>query len=394
MADLTKTKYTGVYYRDSQSDRVFYITYKKSGKKKWEKVGSRSEGITAAYCNKVRAKQTSIERLGDEAPLAIEEKSKKKTPTINEVANQYLESLKDLSDYGATVGRYNNHLIQTFGKKLLTELSSKDIENFIDKKKKEVSFKTGRPYANKTINDMINLLNAIYNYAAKSLEIEIQSPAKSKKKKEHGKGIIRLTEDNARQRYLTLEEIETLYNGIENRAELLKIKVDKTLTTELLIFTKLALCTGARMSSLLNMRKRDFKLSERIVTVKDLKNDSTYTGYLSEGVVNLLNERFKNITPNDCVIGCTPNPKHRVGINKGLQPILNKLFNEGLDVDDSQNRVVIHSLRHTFGSLLAIQGTPIYTIQKLMNHKSIDMTMRYAKLAPDQGKEAVMRLSI
>ena len=30
--------------------------------------------------------------------------------------------------------------------------------------------------------------------------------------------------------------------------------------------------------------------------------------------------------------------------------------------------VVIHSLRHTFASHLAINGTPIFTVQKLMNH--------------------------
>jgi len=68
------------------------------------------------------------------------------------------------------------------------------------------------------------------------------------------------------------------------------------------------------------------------------------------------------------------------------------LFNQSVDNDDRKNRVVPHTLRHTFASQLAIAGTPIYTIQKLMNHKSIEMTMRYAKLAPDQGMDAVMGL--
>lgn len=33
-----------------------------------------------------------------------------------------------------------------------------------------------------------------------------------------------------------------------------------------------------------------------------------------------------------------------------------------------------------------MNGVAIYTIQKLMNHKDINMTLRYAKLAPDNGK--------
>ena len=73
---------------------------------------------------------------------------------------------------------------------------------------------------------------------------------------------------------------------------------------------------------------------------------------------------------------------------------MNKLFNEGLDKKDSKNRVVIHSLRHTFASQLAISGTPIFTIQKLMNHADIKQTMRYAKLAPDSGKDYIQRLYI
>ena len=70
----------------------------------------------------------------------------------------------------------------------------------------------------------------------------------------------------------------------------------------------------------------------------------------------------------------------------------NNLFNTELAKDDRQNRVVIHSLRHTFASHLAINGTPIYTIQKLMNHKDINMTLRYAKLSPDSGRDYVDKL--
>jgi site-specific recombinase XerD len=53
---------------------------------------------------------------------------------------------------------------------------------------------------------------------------------------------------------------------------------------------------------------------------------------------------------------------------------------------------VIHTLRHTFASHLAINGTPIFTIKELMNHSDIEQTMRYAKLAPDSGKKNVLNL--
>ena len=71
---------------------------------------------------------------------------------------------------------------------------------------------------------------------------------------------------------------------------------------------------------------------------------------------------------------------------------MDRLFNEGLDKKDTKNRAVVHTLRHTFASHLAINGSPILTIKKLMNHHDIEQTMRYAKLAPDSGRDDVLHL--
>jgi site-specific recombinase XerD len=42
-----------------------------------------------------------------------------------------------------------------------------------------------------------------------------------------------------------------------------------------------------------------------------------------------------------------------------------------------------HKLRHSFASHLAMRGAPLKAIQELMGHSTIQMTMRYAHLAPD-----------
>lgn len=48
-----------------------------------------------------------------------------------------------------------------------------------------------------------------------------------------------------------------------------------------------------------------------------------------------------------------------------------------------------HTLRHTFASHLAIRGVPLKVIQELMGHATLDMTMRYAHLAPETKAAAV-----
>jgi integrase len=51
-----------------------------------------------------------------------------------------------------------------------------------------------------------------------------------------------------------------------------------------------------------------------------------------------------------------------------------------------------HCLRHTFASRLVMADVNIRTVADLMGHKTIQMTMRYAHLAPKHTMAAVERL--
>ena len=75
-----------------------------------------------------------------------------------------------------------------------------------------------------------------------------------------------------------------------------------------------------------------------------------------------------------------------------MRPIYKEKFNEGMRIDDYKNRVCNHTMRHTFASHLAINQVPLFEIQKLMNHRDINMTLRYMKLAEANKVSAVERI--
>lgn len=218
---------------------------------------------------------------------------------------------------------------------------------------------------------IIEMFSTIFNYGLKKeLFKGIENPAIK---------IKRFKIDNTRERYLLAEEIEELYDNIEKK-ELLRL------------FVSFALSAGGRLGTILSIQKKHINLSNNTIILHDFKNKDSYKGFLNGELANILKPLMKGLKANDYIVSLDGSKLTSRQIQSRLKPILDRLFNQELEKNDRKNRVVIHTLRHTFASHLAINGTPIFTIQKLMNHRDIKQTMRYAKLAPDSGKDFVNNL--
>ena len=56
-------------------------------------------------------------------------------------------------------------------------------------------------------------------------------------------------------------------------------------------------------------------------------------------------------------------------------------------------RVRIHGLRHTFGSIMAMEGADVFSIQKAMGHKDIKTTMIYVDMSNPHIRDQVDKLN-
>ncbi|MBD3843522.1 MAG: hypothetical protein IE909_16895, partial [Campylobacterales bacterium] len=240
---MKKTKFTGVYeYLTNDGIKTYYIKYSLKGKQYKEKVGTSVEGVTAVYASKVRAKRTSVDRLKDDAPMVLKQKSM----TFDEAFNLYYETIKAKSDTRNNKGRYENHVKSFFGHLRVDEITSKDVETFKEKVRTKKK-KNGDEYAAKTKNDWIDIVGTVYNFLIKKMGLKLTNPA------DHNK-VEREAIDNDRERYLEVHEIKKLWEVLDNR---IGTEYKAYVTEYMKIFLALSLSTGARLSSVLSISKAD-----------------------------------------------------------------------------------------------------------------------------------------
>ena len=367
MGQRKRTKFPGVYSRkgiqrkgehEGKPDIAFDISYKRDGRKIWEKVGWRAEGYSPKLASEVRAERLRMIRHGEELP-----KERKKIPRFSEESKVYLKWAEDnkakpKNDYYLL----NKYLWDFFGNKRMNEISSFDLERIKnDLIKKELS----PAY----VKHALVLIRQIYNKAFQWGHYKGGNPVK---------GVKMPTLSNARERFLSHEEADFLLNEL------------KAVSPGVHDQALLSLHCGLRAGEIFNLRGQDLDFENGLIRIMDPKNKASRTAYMTQAVKEMLKPRLpENL--NDLIFEDRWHGEPIKNISKTFDRTVKKL---GLnkDVEDPRQKLVFHSLRHTFASWLAIQGTPILTIKELLGHKSLAMTERYSHLAPSAKKDATLDL--
>lgn len=368
---IKSKKYTGVYYRELEDgDRVFEFTYKDlEGKKKWIKVGLASHNINESFANRKRIETINKLKLDGDEPDFIKKRKAVKKISLNAVANKYFadyEMRAKPNIFKESLFKYQNKVEPYFGKMPVDEITKEAVEKWLKSFKKD--------YKQASINSYHATFKAVVNYGIKEFkELErVINPLQKISMKDP---------ENERERVLSTNEIKHLFECLIHKPKAY-------------LYVAVALGTGARPKAIITTQKKDFDIANRTLTFPALKKGKRYPVPLIDSLYKQLIEATKDLNADDYIFHpdnpktITTRPISYEGIKRQIQPLLDDLFNQGLDNNDRKHRVTFYTFRHTFAThLVKNPHVNILDVKKLMSHSRLQMTERYAKVELHQGTQ-------
>ncbi len=205
-----------------------------------------------------------------------------------------------------------------------------------------------------TANRILTILKAALNHAF----AEGKAPSDTAwRRAKPFKGV-----DAARIRYLTTEEARRLCNACE--------PVFRALVQG-------ALSTGARYGELIGLRVADFNAEVGTIAIRVAKSGKPRHVALSDEGISL----FRSLTAGKDrdELAFVRSDGKPWGKSHQARPIAEASGRAGIRPSAS-----FHTLRHTYGSALAMRGVPMAVIQKQLGHADTRMTEKhYAHLSPN-----------
>jgi len=348
----------GLVFEVRQSGgKTYYLRYTdKYGKPRQPKLGN-YEDLTLSQVRGELARIRNLMALGQN-PFA-DKVIAKLTPTFEEhIAQKHLPYIQSYKrSWETDVSVLKNHLLPAFGKMHLDEIKREHVVQMV-KDRLALGAAPG------TANRQLILLRYIYNCAIKwEIPGVTVNPTK---------GIPLLEENNKKERYLSVEETQRLYNAVL-RSE----------NTMLKYIIPMLILTGARKREVLDAKWQDFDLEQKRWRIPMTKSGKPRYVPLSEGALGIL-ITVPRIQDCDYVFANPDTAKPYVSVFHSWDTARTRA---GL------SDVRIHDLRHSFASLLVNSGRTLYEVQNILGHADVKTTQRYAHLSPDTLLDATNSVS-
>lgn len=226
-------------------------------------------------------------------------------------------------------------------------------ERFVQYRYKRTT--SGKHITGKTFNNLHGLLNSMYNRLKKLKVIDYDNPIATVDK-------------------LKLQERQMTFLSRSQINELLESIKDRCVNKSTWYVVNLCLRTGARWGEAQKLTRK--QLHNGRVTYEITKSKRVRTIPLDKYFYKELIAFAKLKSPEERIFkNCINSYRKAVG-------------RTNIELPRGQ---LSHVLRHSFAAYFMINDGNILTLQKILGHSDIKMTMRYAHLAPNHLSEAVDR---
>jgi len=346
-----KTAYPGVYYiqgtevGSNRPERIYYIKYYREGKRIEEKAGRQHQNdMTPAKASTMRG----LRIQGKELPnRQVREEKTRVRWTIDQLWEEYKKSRVNNHGLVSDQNRYNLHVKDQLGARELKDLCPLDIDRI-----KRRLLKTRSP---QTVKHVLGIINRLHHFAVQKglcqgLGFMVKAPRV----------------DNVKTEDLSPDQLSALLKAIEKSTH--PVAGPMMLT---------ALYTGMRRGEMFKLRWEDIDFDRGFILIREPKGGVSQKIPLNESARQL----FKSLPRTSEHVFPGFKGRQRVTVSAGVVAIREAA---GLPKDFRP----LHGLRHVYASMLASSGqVDMYTLQKLLTHKSPQMTQRYAHLRDESLKK-------
>jgi integrase len=296
--------------------------------------------------DRIRGKEPSNEQRRETQKVAKLEEAGKWT--LSRIWDEYETNKADSKAIRTDKGRFKKHIKPSLGDKEPHEIIRLDIDRLRVNLSKKL-----KP---QTVKHVLGLLKRIIRFGAKrQLCRELHFPIDTVKV------------DNCTTEDLTPEQLKNLLKAIAESTDV-----------EATNIMRMALFTGMRRGELFKLKWTDVDFDRGFITIRDPKGGVSQKIPLNDQARDVL-KHHPETADHVFVRG---DGKPFTDIRRRVNPIKEAA---GIGADFR----ALHGLRHVYASMLASSGqVDMYTLQKLLTHKSPIMTQRYAHLRDETLRNA------
>ena len=361
--------------RNGRKDIYFSIRYTRNGKQYEEGIGYKSDGFTAEKAYEILKELKND--IKDFKAISLRDKANQREQEriANEAANMtfselffffyqpHIQNKDKKSTYDREVHLYNKWLKPFLGGvklNLISRISLIRVLQAMDKKH----------LSNRTKHYAVALTRQVLNFAIRNDLFSGENPAArfDELKKD----------DNRRMRFLSEEELNDLLAEIKKHSY------------SVYLMALISADCGLRAGEIFKLTWADVSLEKQMLFLRDTKNGRNRYAYMTNRVFDEFS-KLKQGEGNEFLFqGRNGNKIEHV--SRTFERAVRALgLNNG--ITDRRQKVVFHSLRHTFASRLVQKRVSLYEVKELLGHSDIAMTQRYSHLADETLREAVSKLN-